>query len=201
MHIANLIIAERVCIECLNNLNCNSGCRVFVFYTNKEFCDWLFDNQHKDYTAIAHNLQGYDGIFLMKYIKETTCNVTKNFEILMNGTKILTLKYRDVRLVDSFSFIPMSLEKFPKTFGLSELKKGYFPHDFNLPENQTYKGIIPDKEKYGYKFFSNAKLNEFEIWYAKKSKELFDFKDELESYCLSDVKLLKDGCLTFRKII
>jgi G:T-mismatch repair DNA endonuclease (very short patch repair protein) len=201
MHIANLIIAERVCIECLNNLNCNSGCRVFVFYTNKEFCDWLFDNQHKDYTAIAHNLQGYDGIFLMKYIKETTCNVTKNFEILMNGTKILTLKYRDVRLVDSFSFIPMSLEKFPKTFGLTELKKGYFPHDFNLPENQTYKGIIPDKEKYGYKFFSNAKLNDFEIWYAKKSKELFDFKDELESYCLSDVKLLKDGCLTFRKII
>ncbi len=95
----------------------------------------------------------------------------------------------------------MSLEKFPKTFGLSELKKGFFPHGFNLPENQSYIGCIPDKGKYGYKFFSNSKLNEFEIWYSQRSKEIFDFRLEIESYCLSDVKLLKDGCLTFRKII
>jgi len=200
-HIANLIIAERVCSQCLNNLECYSDCRVFKFYNNEEFCDWLFDSQHKNYTALAHNLQGYDGIFLMKYIKESTTNVEKKFEILINGTKILTLKYKDVRLVDSFSFIPMSLEKFPKTFGLVELKKGFFPHGFNLPENQSYVGCIPDKEKYGYKFFSNSKLNEFEIWYSQRSKEIFDFKLEIESYCLSDVKLLKDGCLTFRKII
>jgi hypothetical protein len=31
----------------------------------------------------------------------------------------------------------MPLSKFPKTFGLTELHEGYFPHHFNTPENQN----------------------------------------------------------------
>nr|XP_042912384.1 uncharacterized protein LOC122272597 [Parasteatoda tepidariorum] len=36
-----------------------------------------------------------------------------------------------MRIIDSLSFLPMSLAKLPKSFGLQELKKGYFPHLFN----------------------------------------------------------------------
>ena len=43
------------------------------------------------------------------------------------------------------------LKKFPETFDLMELTKGYFPHKFNKPENQNYIGKYPDKEYYKYK--------------------------------------------------
>ena len=38
----------------------------------------------------------------------------------------------------------MSLANFPKTFGLNELSKGYFPHYFNTDANQNYEGPLPD---------------------------------------------------------
>ena len=42
----------------------------------------------------------------------------------------------------------MSLAKLPKAFGLKELKKGFFPHLFNIPVNQSYRGPIPAKHFY-----------------------------------------------------
>ena len=32
------------------------------------------------------------------------------------------------KFIDSYMFIQLPLASFPKTFGLTELKKGYFPH-------------------------------------------------------------------------
>ena len=46
----------------------------------------------------------------------------------------------------------MSLAKFPKTFGQTELCKGYFPHLFNKEENQDYVGPIPCQADYGVNF-------------------------------------------------
>ena len=71
---------------------------------------------------------------------------------IVNGTKIITLTYKKVRLIDSFLFIPMSLEKFPKTFGLNEMKKGFWCHKFNSRQNMGYFGPIPDKSYYTPEF-------------------------------------------------
>jgi hypothetical protein len=38
----------------------------------------------------------------------------------------------------------MGLSKIPKTLNLKELKKGFFPHLFNIPENQNYIGPMPE---------------------------------------------------------
>jgi hypothetical protein len=46
------------------------------------------------------------------------------------------------------------LSKMPKTFGLSELKKGYFPHLFNTPDNQKFVGYYRASEYYGVDFIS-----------------------------------------------
>jgi hypothetical protein len=46
-----------------------------------------------------------------------------------------------IKIIDSINFIPINLSKMPKTFGLSELKKEYFPHFFNTPANQNYPAI------------------------------------------------------------
>ena len=42
----------------------------------------------------------------------------------------------------------MKKAKFPKTFGLAKLKKGYFPHLFNIDDHQTYVGSLPNKHYY-----------------------------------------------------
>ena len=44
--------------------------------------------------------------------------------ILHNGTKIISIQFRSIKIIDSYSFLPMALEGFSKTFDLIELKKG-----------------------------------------------------------------------------
>ena len=115
----------------------------------------------------------------------------------------LTYAHKDttIRFIDSLSFFQMPLSDFPKTFGLTELKKGHFPHLFNTPENQTYVGPIPDKSFYMPDGMSIKKRQECDSWYDEKVSKGFpiDFQAELVTYCESDVPLLKQGCLTFMR--
>ena len=200
-HVPNLIVCEKVCINCINNLACISFCKMHKFYDNDSFCDWLFSLENSNCIAVAHNMKGYDGIFILNYIVESFVSVYSKPEILINGTKILSLKYKNVKVIDSLSFLPMPLDKFTKTFDLKELKKGFFPHKFNTLENQNYVGKIPDKNYFSAEYFSLEKTREFEKWYDDNSNVVYEFKKELEEYCISDVKLLKEGCLKFRKIL
>jgi hypothetical protein len=109
--------------------------------TRNEFCEWLFTKEHEGYIVVAHNFLGYDGYFNQQYLHENGVIP----EVIMRGAKILTLyvPMLKIKLIDSFSFIPMKPADFPKTFGLNELAKGYFPHLFNRKENQNYVGPSP----------------------------------------------------------
>jgi hypothetical protein len=50
-------------------------------------------------------------------------------------------------VIDSLNFLPIKLSAFPiKAFELIELKKGWFPHYFNISDNQTYVGPYPDAQ-------------------------------------------------------
>ena len=121
--------------------------------------------------------------------------------IIAVGTKILSIEFKNVRVIDSYSFLPMPLSAFSSTFQISEVKKGYFPHYFNTLDNQSYIGEYPDPKYYGIKYFSKSKRDEFKLWYESVKSSTFNFKDELISYCESDVELLAKGCLKFREII
>lgn len=79
-------------------------------------------------------------------------------------------------------------------------KKGFFPHIFNTVRNQIYVGYMPEKKYYDSDGMSPARKQEFELWYADKvaSHAIFDFQEELISYCQSDVRLLKEGCEKFQ---
>lgn len=95
----------------------------------------------------------------------------------------------------------MRLEAFPKAFGIKELKKGFFPHGFNKPENQNYIGVYPEKSFYGYDYMSQAKQNEFDKFFYESVKDkIFDFQAEFKEYCWSDVQLLTQGCLIFSRL-
>ncbi|KAL4084018.1 hypothetical protein QTP88_029334 [Uroleucon formosanum] len=170
-----------------------------MFDTNEEFCKHVISEKYRGYTLIAHNAKGYDSQFTLKYLVD---NILKPFTIY-NGTKLMLLqiKYLRIRIIDSSNFIQGPLSSFPKTFGLKELKKSYFPHFFNTVENQNYIGILPDKKYYGVEIMKLENKIEFEKWYNEKINEnyLFNFKEELESYCNSDVNILQRVCLELRK--
>lgn len=112
------------------------------------------------------------------------------------GAKVLCFTSGPLTFKDSLSFLPMPLSSFPSTFGINELKKGYFPHSFNTPEHQDYVGPIPHQKYYDPDGMKEKGKKEFERWYSEQ-RGVYNFKKELEEYCWSDVALLKAGCEVF----
>ena len=103
----------------------------------------------------------------------------------------------NIKVIDSFNHLPMSLSKLPQAFGLSELKKGYFPYMFNTLNNQNCVGSYPDVKLYSPELMSSEHRTTFLIWYAGKKDDVFDFKQEMLDYCRSDVDILRRACMKY----
>jgi hypothetical protein len=97
----------------------------------------------------------------------------------------------NMKFIDSYNSMSQPLSTFPETFGLTELKKGYFPHWFNTTEKQTYVGPIPDIKYCGHTTMKACKKcapedmckhwhtrNYFLQWHKVRLKEnyVFDFQ-------------------------
>ena len=191
--------------KCFKQLPCQTSCglRECKFDTGDDFCKFLFTTAHKNFTAIAHNMKGFDGIFLLDYCLNSTLKVTN---IIYSGSKIMSMSVGDslnIRVIDSLNFLPMRLAALPKAFGLKELKKGYFPHFFNLDENQNYVGPYPETHYYGVNFMSASDRDQFLEWHKTKTiqNNIFDFRKEMDEYCRSDVDILRQSCIYFRKLL
>jgi hypothetical protein len=89
----------------------------------------------------------------MRYFQKSKTVRDANITALTDGLKVLCFHFRSLTFKDSSLFIPGSLESFSKTFGLNETK-GFFPHEFNRPENFNYIGVYPAKTFYKPEFFS-----------------------------------------------
>ena len=168
--------------------------------TNSDFCKWLFTKEHMNHIFVAHNFQGYDGYFIQSFLN---ANGVK-YEVIMTGAKIVTLTVPmlNIRFIDSLNFIPVALANFPKTFGLDELRKGYFPHLFNKSENQNYVGPIPCEPYYTPNGMSSKNRKAFQEWYKERRDTgyVFDFAKEIRAYCTSDVDILRRSCMEFREL-
>ena len=89
---------------------------------------------------IAHNSSNYDAHFIL-------CYLIINGEypgILANGGELLDIKIKtgNAKLIDSYSFITMPLNRFSDTFNMPHTK-GAFPHMFNVSDNYNYVGPLP----------------------------------------------------------
>ena len=207
IHKPNLCVAEMVCEECAekqHEFHCKFCTPRKVFKgenTQTEFCSWLFQSpQTENSVAIAHNMKSYDGIFLLEYLFANAC-VPK---VVYSGAKVMSIEIPQYKrkIIDSLNFFPMALSKLPVTFGLMELKKGYFPHLFNTKHNQNYEGPLPDAKYYAPDGMNSEKRTEFYDWYeTEKAKEQpFNLQRELLDYCISDVDILQRCCVQFRKL-
>jgi hypothetical protein len=70
----------------------------------------LFE-QEEDVIAICHNFKGYDSSFVMEWILENMTSLDKAPDVLMNGSKILSLKFRKIKIISfpSRAFLRKSL--------------------------------------------------------------------------------------------
>ena len=156
------------------------------------------DKKFAGYTCIAHNLRGFDGIFILRTLLENGVKPG----IIVKGQKIMMMRVgKKLRFIDSFNFLPMGLAKLPAAFGLKCGSKGYFPHFFNRPENWDYIGPIPAVEYYGMDQMSCAEKAKFLTWYKDQDGKVFNFQEELAYYCRQDVEILAASCLAFRKLM
>jgi len=175
-HIVNLCIVSQL-----------FGDEEYVFPNLEEFVK--FAVSCKNATFVAHNGKAYDNWLTHKYlIKHTGHRPNK---IIMAGNKIMYMKVKSIRFIDSLNHIAQGLATFPTTFGIKEMKKGFFPYLFNIKENQNYIGKIPDKKYFNMYSMSCDKLEEFNSWYETQKDIIYDFKKELYEYCKSDVDILK----------
>ena len=170
------------------------------------FLEWLevlTEEETREITVLAHNFKGYDSYFIVDALHRRK----QALKQVRNGGKVLELTYLGgyIRFIDSMSFVPGPLSSFTKTFGLDpdQFKKGYFPHLFNTCSNMEndYRGELPPKKDYMPEGMSKEGKEKFEKWYEEqKSKGVqFHLRQELEDYCIDDVRLLREGCLTFQR--
>ena len=157
------------------------------------------NDKFNGYTFIAHNGKSYDMHFALKWL----INQGIKPYCIYNGAKIMFMEIPklSIRFIDSLNFLQMPHKLFPKTFGMNELKKGYFCHYFNKECNQNYVGLMPSKKHYGYNQMKPDERSKFLKWYEGRVSEnyVFDLKNEILEYCRSDVDILRRGIMKLRE--
>ena len=171
----------------------------YVHNSIDEFCKYFLNDKYKEYTFIAHNSKGYDSHFVLKWLIDQGIKPY----CIYNGAKIMFMEIPklSIRFIDSLNFLQMPLKSFPKTFGMNELKKDYFPHYFNKECNKNYVGSMPSKNNYCYNQMKPDERTKFLKWYEERVREnyVFDFKKEILEYCRSDVDILRRGVMKLRE--
>ena len=127
----------------------------------EDFLDWLRElSIDCKLVVMAHNSQGFDSYFILDKLYQQGIRP----EQIVNGAKLLSMSINggDIVFKDSLCFFQMPLSAFPKAFGLTEQKKGFFPHFFNIPENQEYVGRLPARNYYEPDSMSPKRKAEFE---------------------------------------
>ena len=121
-------------------------------------------------------MKGYDGHFILSHM--TSVGLCPS--VVMNGAKLMSITIKEkarnkkkddvtsLRIIDSSNFIPAPLASFPKTFGLSEMKKGYFPYLFNTRANENYVGPWPAPEHYNPIHMKTNQRKAFLAWYEEQ---------------------------------
>jgi hypothetical protein len=168
------------------------------FKTTDGFINWVCQKKHKGYTCIGHNASRYDFHFVKKIALERGL---RSYDVA-TGHTIYYSEFKDfkIRWIDSYRFIPISLRSFPKTFCIEELAKGYFPYIFFTQERIDYTGPMPDKKWFEFDHYKEKDREEAIEWYETHKNDEIDLYRMCMDYCISDVALLREGCIRFRNL-
>lgn len=128
-----------------------------------KFIEYLMSYNKGRVYAFAHNGSGFDSKFIFEAVLKMQ-NLTQNS--ILRGSNFMALDVRpDGRganrtyFLDSMLHLSGSLSALlDGYFGKSpdpnlRIRKGYFPHEFNTSENQSYVGPLPDIKHFGAQHF------------------------------------------------
>jgi len=104
----------------------------------------------------------------------------------------------NLHFFDSFNFMHMS-KNMLKSFDLT-CKNGYYAHFFNTAYNLDYVGPYPELKLYGLDYMSDDERVQFSGGMRSKKTIFFCNKQELLSYCMDDVNVLRQACCAFRNL-
>ncbi|CAO4385894.1 unnamed protein product [Caenorhabditis nigoni] len=175
-------------IECISQENRNVN-------VSHELTDWIFSDDHKGRVVVAHNASGYDAQFILENLIASNKAEPK---LILDGSKILFLEHKGVRLLDSMKFLTMSLASLGKSFEIDSVK-GDFPVLFIKPEHFDYNGAVPHERWYNLdKKTSKVKENLLHfLENENKQMKQFNFLQEILRYCYNDVYILAKSMNTF----
>lgn len=213
IHEPNLLVSNKVCDLCYERnigednsenefcIKCKTKQRVFRGRNCvSQFIDYLSEHNENSHLThcISHNGRAYDHVYIMRDLLKRKKPVSP----LLSGLKVLKIVYNNTLIfLDSLNFIPMSLSKMPKAFGIPDTQKGIYPHYFNRMSNSDYIGPLPGKEFYSTDWMSDAEKNKFNEWHDNlvKSNYVFNNRVELEKYCIEDVIILRRAALVYMR--
>lgn len=158
----------------------------------------LFKTRYNNKIVYLHNFSSFDGIFLMKYLKNIP-NVDP--KILKMESKFILVslsvpvrnKTLTIHFRDSMLMLPESLKKLGTAFKVEE--KGIFPVFFPNTNPLDYQGVVPD-----HKYFSKTSIEEYNQFKAE-FKGPWIFRDEAIKYCIQDCRTLYQILLGFNTLI
>ena len=116
-------------------------CALQFLHDLDDLVDVPENGQERQIIVVFHNLKGFDGMFILHELYQQQHEVSDQ---LTMGAKVLSFQSGPLKLIDSLCFLPIPLASFPSTLNLTELKKEFFPHLFNTPDQQQYVGRIPE---------------------------------------------------------
>ena len=211
-HKPNLLVSQAICDECKNQPGIDYFCTVckarqHIFHSlddpnldiMSQFIDYLRSFPSKtEILLVAHNGKAFDAIFVLQQLIARKLKP----ELTLQGAKIICMQIKTWKFIDSLMFLPMPLSAMPKSFGLTELKKGYFPYLANTPEHYDYEGPMLARELYCSSTMKSKAADDFNKWYDEQVAQnyTFNFRKELIEYCISDVTILREACEAFRQL-
>ena len=212
-HKPNVLVCQAVCDECahINENNyfctvCRNRQQMFHNLDNPnqnviaQFINYLtsFPKKKTELLLVAHNAKSFDAIFILQELLSRHCKP----ELILQGAKIICMTLGNWKFIDSLMFLRMPLSAMPKSFGLTELKKGYWPFLANKPDFYDYEGPLLDRNYYCVSSMKEKAASDFNFWYEEQiaKNAVFNFRREIIEYCVSDVTILRQGVQAFRNL-
>jgi hypothetical protein len=212
-----------------NELSVRDHCHITGKYLGAahNLCN-LQRQEAKFIPMFAHNFTSYDSHFLMQHLKKDP-RIHKITALPLNTEKFRTIQMNSFHFIDSLSFLNASLaelvsdlvtEKKEKRepFSILDqmdlydnnsqqellLRKGVFPYEYVTSFNTLLQTKnIPPKNQF-YSKLTNCDISEQDHKHAQTVFDIFDcdnMKDYCELYCATDVGLLAEVMVQFRKTI
>ena len=182
-YVPNLICAQQMCSNCEAvdemSVDCEKcGKRIHVLWQGPvgKFINYL--RQSRTFAdmvyIISHNSREYDAQFLLRRFLELRWTP----QLIMDGSKILSMVVENLHFMDSLNYLPMSLKSMPKSFDLT-CKNVYHSQFFNTAINLDYVGSLLEPKFYGADFMSGDERTQFSAWYEGVMDKCFNNREEL----------------------